>query len=193
MIGHDQPGGEIVAAVEHQVDAVEQAGDIFGAEPRRPALADVGIEPGQRLAGDLGLGPADVGGPEQGLALEIVEGDDVVVDHPQRADSGGGEIVDGRRADAAGADHRDAGVEQLALALAANLLEHDVAGVAVELGVGGGSPSRRAEAAGAARGFVEILDLGEAGALDRRRHQLGDALAARRSRTARRRDWRGSP
>src|SRR5688572_17516489 len=46
MVGHDQAGREIVAAVEHQVDAGEQIRDVPRAEPRvRTLEADGGIEP----------------------------------------------------------------------------------------------------------------------------------------------------
>ena len=114
-----------------------------------------------RLAGDLGLGAADIAGAEQDLALEIVERHPIVVDHPQRADARRGEILDGGRADPARADDRDCRAEQLPLSLAANLLEDDMAGVAVELGVGEAHRPGRAEAAAAARRLVQILDLGE--------------------------------
>ena len=180
MIGDDQPGREIVAAVEHEVGAGEQRGGIGRRSSRCPRLreAHVRIEPRDRLAGDLGLGPADVGGAEQDLALEIVERDDVVVDHPERADAGGGEILDGRRADAAGADERDARREQLALALAANLLEDDVAGVAVELGVAEGHRPVEPKPPAPRAVVVQVVDFAKAGPQHRRRHQLGDALAA---------------
>jgi hypothetical protein len=69
------------------------------------------------------------------LPLQIVQSDDIVVDYAQPADTGGGEILDGGGADAAGADYDDFGVEQLALTLAADFLEDDVAGVAFELEV----------------------------------------------------------
>ena len=61
------------------------------------------------------------------LALEVREVDDVVVDDAERADAGGREVERGRRAEAAGAEQQDLRVEQLLLALGADLGEQQVA------------------------------------------------------------------
>ena len=50
----------------------------------------------------------------------------------ERADAGGREIHQRRRAEAAGADHQHGGLLQRGLAGAADLAQHDVAGVAFE-------------------------------------------------------------
>ena len=64
------------------------------------------------------------------LALEVRLVDDVRVDDPERADAGGREVERGGRAEAAGADQEDPRVEQLQLALLADLRDQQVAAVA---------------------------------------------------------------
>ncbi len=72
----------------------------------------------------------------QDLALQVREVDGVVVDHAQRADPGGGQIEQQRRAEPAGADHQHSGIEQFGLPLLADLRQDQVAGIAVDLCVG---------------------------------------------------------
>ena len=94
---------------------------------------DVGV---QRLHRDLGrvdLRRADAVGRVDDLALEVRQVDDVVVDDPDRADAGGGEVQRGRRAEPAGAEQQDLRVEQLVLALGADLRHEHVAAVALAL------------------------------------------------------------
>ena len=79
------------------------------------------------------LGDADPVGRVDHLALEVGEVDDVVVDDPERADAGRGEVQRGRRAETAGAEQQDLGVEQLLLALDADLGDQQVARVALAL------------------------------------------------------------
>ena len=67
--------------------------------------------------GGVDLRHADAVGRVDDLALEVGEVDDVVVDDAERADAGRGEVQRGRRAEAAGAEQQDLGVEQLLLAL----------------------------------------------------------------------------
>ena len=76
--------------------------------------------------------PTALGGVDH-LALEVGEVDDVVVDDAQGAHAGRGEIEGGRRAEAAGAQKKNLGVEQLLLAVGADLGDQEVAGVAVAL------------------------------------------------------------
>ncbi len=59
----------------------------------------------------------------------------IVVDDGQSSDPGCREILNHRRSDSSGPDDRDMSGEQPALPFAAYLLEDDVAGIAVELGV----------------------------------------------------------
>ena len=94
---------------------------------------DVRVEAGERAGGALGLRPADLVGRVQDLALQVGEADPVVVDDGEGADAGGGEVEERRAAKAAGADNEHArGLEAL-LTGAADLVQHDVAGVAGEL------------------------------------------------------------
>ncbi len=86
-----------------------------------------------RLLGRVDLGDTDALGVVDHLALQVREIDDVVVDDPERADAGRGEIQRRRRAEATGAEQQHLGVEQLLLALEADLGEQDVARVAVAL------------------------------------------------------------
>ena len=64
------------------------------------------------------------------LPLQVRLVDDVGVDDPERADARGGEVERRRRAEAARADQQDARVEQLELALLADLGDQQVARVA---------------------------------------------------------------
>ena len=79
------------------------------------------------------FGHADPLGVVDHLALEVRQVDLVVVDDPERADAGGRQVQRRRRAEAAGAQQQHLGVEQLLLALDADLGDQQVAGVAVAL------------------------------------------------------------
>ena len=85
------------------------------------------------IHGRLDLQPTDIGGREQDLALEIGQGDLVVVDHGQPPDARRRQILDRGRADAARPDQDGMRIEQPLLPGPANLLEDDVAGITVEL------------------------------------------------------------
>src|SRR3712207_426837 len=105
MVGDDEPGGEIVAAVQHEVDADQQLGHRAGIAPLRASAVPLcGMEGRACPPAYLGLNPSYFALSDQTLPLEVVEGHLVVVDHPQRPDAGRGEILDGRRADAPGSD-----------------------------------------------------------------------------------------
>ncbi len=94
---------------------------------------DVRVELVDRLLGGVDLRHADAVGGVDHLALEVGDVDHVVVDDAERADAGRGEVERGRRAEAAGAEQQHLGVEQLELALDADLREQDVARVALAL------------------------------------------------------------
>ena len=85
------------------------------------------------LLGRVDLRDADAVGGVDDLALEVREVDHVVVDDAERADAGRREVERGRRAEAAGAEQEDLRVEQLLLALDADLGEQEVARVALAL------------------------------------------------------------
>ena len=67
------------------------------------------------------------------LALEVRVVDDVGIDDAERPDTGGREVERRRRAEPAGADQEDARVEQLLLALLADLGDEEVPRVALSL------------------------------------------------------------
>src|SRR5439155_4849447 len=76
---------------------------------------------------------ADALGVVNHLALKVREVDDVVVHDPERPDAGRGEVERGRRAEAARADQQHLSVEQLLLALAANLGNEEMTRIALLL------------------------------------------------------------
>ena len=81
-VGDDQPRREIVAAVDHHVDALEQPRDVAAIQPPvdRQQL-HVGVHPLDEVRRRHDLARAHVARREQRLALEVGERDDVVVDH----------------------------------------------------------------------------------------------------------------
>ena len=132
-----QPGGEIVAAVEDQVVAGEQAFGIAGVEPLRDrGYGDVRIERLCECRGGRGLGLAGLVFAENQLAVEVRQLDRVVVDDRQPPDAGAGERRQRRAADRARADQRDARRLQFALPRPADLRQDDLPRVALELGIG---------------------------------------------------------
>ncbi len=84
----------------------------------------------------LDLGAVGVVGSEGDLALQVRQGHRIVVDQPQRAHAGGGQIEGGRVAHPAHADNQHAGALQRLLAGAADLGQHQLAGVTLDLFVG---------------------------------------------------------
>ena len=107
---------------------------LSGAEPDRVLLdLDVGVQRGDRLLGRVDLGDADPLAGVDHLALEVGQVDDVVVDDPERADAGRGQVQRRRRAQAAGAQQQDLGVEQLLLTLDPDLGQQQMARVALAL------------------------------------------------------------
>ena len=95
-----------------------------------------------RLRG-LGLRVAEALGRVDDLALQVRLVDGVVVDDPERADAGGREVERRGRAEAAGADEEDLGVEERELARLADLRDQEVARVAAALLRARASAARR--------------------------------------------------
>ena len=102
-VGDQEAGVEIVAAVADQVVAGNEVEGIGGGE-----AGLVGFDRDGRVDGlGGGGGRADLGGADAvggvgNLALEIGQVDMVVIDQTDRADAGGGEVEQGRAAEAAG-------------------------------------------------------------------------------------------
>src|SRR3546814_3891158 len=83
-ICHGQTGGEIVAAVQHNIRAAENGFGIVG----RDALMDGGDghvrgEPGDGFPCGVGLGTTNIGGCEQHLPLQVGKVDRVIVDRSE--------------------------------------------------------------------------------------------------------------
>jgi hypothetical protein len=90
------------------------------------------IEPRDHRLGAIHLAIADIIGGKDHLPLQIRQRHRVVIDHAERADAGGREIEQHRRAEAAGADHQHACGLELGLPRPADLAQHDVARIAFE-------------------------------------------------------------
>ena len=93
---------------------------------------DVRIEAVNSIRGGVSLAPADVRRGVNDLALQIGQRHDVVINHAERANAGGGKIHQRRRAEAARADHQHGSFLQRRLAGAADFAQHDMAGIALE-------------------------------------------------------------
>ena len=155
-------GREVVGAVDDHVPAVgEDPLDVLGVEPLLERHdVHVRVERLDRALRRCDLRLAEPLGRVDDLALEVRVVDDVAVDDPERPDARGREVERGRRAEAAGADQEDAGVEQLLLALLADLGDEQVARVALAL--------RRCERDGRDERVAVPLPVGEpAGEVDR--------------------------
>ena len=131
---HEEPGREVVGAVDDDVEAVEDLHHVVGTEADVVGDdVDVRVEQRERLLGRVDLALADAVDVVEDLALQVGVVDDVHVDDADRADAGRREVQGGRRAEAAGAEEQHLGLEQLLLALLADLGEQEVALVAVAL------------------------------------------------------------
>ena len=98
--------------------------------PRRTGYLlhlDVRVERGDRLLGRVDLRHTDPLRVVNHLALEVGQVDRVVVDDPERADPGGGQIQRRRRSQPTGAEQQHLGVEQLLLTLDPDLGEQQMA------------------------------------------------------------------
>ena len=99
------------------------------------------------------------------LALQVGQAYPVVIDDAEAADAGCREIHEDRRAEPARAYDQNAGRLERCLSRSADFLEQDMPGVARELFIaerhGRLLHARGTEAAAAARGFIEAIDLHE--------------------------------
>ena len=133
-VGNGVAGGEIVAAVEHDVPIGDQRARVGLVEPPLDLdHLDMRIEARDRLLGAVDLLAADIAGRVQHLAMQIGERDDVVVDDPQSPDAGAGEILQRRRAEPARADRQRARRLELVLPRPADAAQHDLPRIALDL------------------------------------------------------------
>jgi hypothetical protein len=126
--------GEIVRAVEHDIDGADQIWEIFFLKFRLQGKnLNLGIECAKRRARSLYFGYADGIRAVKNLPLQVGEVDLVRVGEGEFADAAGGEVERRRASQAAGADDERMRRAQPLLALDPYLIEQDVAAVAEEL------------------------------------------------------------
>ena len=131
---HQVPGGEVVGPVHDQVVAVDDVEDVVGAQPHVVGHhVDVGVERGERLLGRVDLAFADAVHGVQDLALEVRGVHHVHVHDADRAHPGRRQVQRGGRTQAARTEEQHLRVEQLELALLADLGHEEVALVSVAL------------------------------------------------------------
>ena len=130
-------GGEVVGAVQHHVvlghGGVEERG--VGAL-RHHAHIGAGVDGQDGLAGRDRLGLTHPGLAVGDLALQVGLVHGVVVHQGEPADAGGAQVQRHRRAQATGANHQGAGLQQALLTFDADFTQQDVARVAQQFVVG---------------------------------------------------------
>jgi len=138
-VADSEPSGEIVAAVDDQIMATEQATRVVTSDPLLdgPRLNE-SIQTPDEGRRELGLGLSRVTFAEQGLAMKVRDLDDIRIDHRHSANATAGKRGDHRAADPTGADHRDIRCLQLALSDSADVGQHDMSRVPIQLLVGEG-------------------------------------------------------
>src|SRR6266404_3109116 len=133
-LGQEIPGGEVVAAVGDEIVAADQRLGILRGEPHRMGRdAHAGIDRGECGARALDLEGTDALGRMDDLALQVGQVDPVGIGDADCPDPGGREVEQERRAETARTDDEHPRGEQPDLALLADLVEDQVAGVALEL------------------------------------------------------------
>ena len=130
----DQPCRKIIAPVDHDINAVEQCGRGFARHPLAQRLhGDIGVKLAHNPFNHFDLGRADIGLSIEYLPLEIGAADDVIINHAQPANTSGGEILDSGAANPTRTNDQDMRIQQADLPSPANLLQDDMAGVAIKL------------------------------------------------------------
>ena len=126
--------GKVIYAVDHKVVVGDQVGDVGGVDKLLVGIdRDVGVDVLHRLLGAFHLRLADVGRGMDHLTLQVGKIDLVGIDNADGAHTGSGQIQGRRCTQAAGANDKDAGIQELLLPLDANLLQDDVARIALKL------------------------------------------------------------
>ena len=129
--------GEVVGPVQHQVVLAHTIG--HGREGLGHGLdLDMRIERAQTLDSHIDLRPADVGGGEQHLALQVRQADHIGIDQGQPPNTGRRQILRRRAADAAQTDDHHPRRLQPLLPRPAHLGQHQMPGVALDLVIGKG-------------------------------------------------------
>ena len=136
--------GEVVAAIEHHIGTRHKAIEFGIADALRHQLdIDIGIDAQQTFPGRLHLGPSDIGGGVEDLALQVGQVDIVVIDDREVPHAGGSQVGHRGRAKTARADDQHAAGEQALLAFDPDLVEQNMARIAQQLVVIHGSSANK--------------------------------------------------
>ena len=145
-----QARGKIIAAINHQIIRGEQGCAIIIIQSLLVNMAfKMRVQRAQRVGHGLGLIlPQHIIG-KQNLPLQIGQSDSVIINQPQRADTGSRQILRHRMAQTAQTDQCDARRFQFLLTGTADFLQHNMALIAGNLSLGqrrhrAYSPSNRA-------------------------------------------------
>jgi hypothetical protein len=127
-------GGEIVAAVDHEVVLCRERLEALSVHPLRERRdRDAGIDRRERVARRIHLLPPHRFHAVHDLALQVGEVDLLVVAEGDGAHSRRCEVERDRRAEPSRSDHQRARGEQFLLAFDADLRQQNVAAVAQQL------------------------------------------------------------
>ena len=130
----DQPCRKIIAPVDHDINAVEQCGRGFARHPLAQRLHyDIRVKLPHDPFNHINLARADISLSIKSLTLEIGAADDVIINHAQPTNTSRSEILDSGTANPARTNDQDMCVQQADLPSPANLLQDDMAGVAIKL------------------------------------------------------------
>jgi hypothetical protein len=130
----DQPRRKIIASVDHNINAVEKRAACLACHPLAQRVhRDIGVKLAHDPFHNIDLSRADIRLCVEYLTLKVGAADDIIINHAQPAHASSGEILDRRAADPTGSDDQNMCVQQADLPCPANLLQNDMAGVAVKL------------------------------------------------------------
>jgi hypothetical protein len=130
----DQPRRKIIASVNHDINTIEQSCAGFAGHPLIERLhRDIGVKLADDPFHHVDLGRANIRLGIKYLTLKVGATDAIIVNHAQPANASGGKILDGWAANTASADNQNMRVQQVNLPCPANLLQDDMAGIAIKL------------------------------------------------------------
>ncbi len=130
----DQPRRKIIASVDHDINAVEQCRCGFAGHPLAQRLHyDIGVKLAHNPFDHINLGRANIRLSIKYLALKVGSADDIIINHAQPANTRRCKILDSGAANPARTNDQDMRVQQADLPCPANLLQDDMAGVAIKL------------------------------------------------------------
>src|SRR5690606_22238710 len=124
---------KIVRAVADDVEVPYDAQGILRGQPEVEGFdVDVRVQSPDGFACTVDLRYADIRSVMQDLPLQVVQRDDIIIDDPDGADTGRGEIKRNRRAKAAGAHDQDTRLFQPLLARATDIPQNEMPLVALD-------------------------------------------------------------